>query len=89
MHGRRGKELDIDTLWKISETLQGDFGRLVKLARPDLYKYCTELCKERHSRDLDMYPPEISSLISILLDMRAKKRNEFHKLKKIIEIINS
>ncbi|MBZ0220342.1 MAG: helix-turn-helix domain-containing protein [Candidatus Methylomirabilis sp.] len=87
MHGRRGKELDLGTLWKINETLQGDFSRLVRLARPDLYMYCTELCKEKHSQDLDMYPPDISSLISILLDLRVKKRSEFNKLKKIIEIV--
>lgn len=86
MHGRRGKELDLGTLWRITETLQGDFDRLVKLARPDLYMYCKELCKDKHHESHDLHPPEISNLISILMDLRTKRRSEFNKLKKIIEI---
>lgn len=87
MHGRRGKELDLGTIWKITETLEGDFNYLVKLARPDLYKYCYELCQQKHRHDPSLYPPEISNLITILIELRTKRRNDFAKVKKIIEVI--
>lgn len=36
IHGRRGKEFDVEVLRKVSEVLMGDFNKILRLARPEL-----------------------------------------------------
>ncbi len=39
IYGRRGKDIDLAVIKRLSLVLDGDFTKLVRLARPDIYKY--------------------------------------------------
>lgn len=39
IHGRRGKDIDLETIERLAKILKGNFLELVKIARPDIYHY--------------------------------------------------
>ena len=45
IHGRRGKEIDLELLERLAATLHGDFVSFLKLARPDIYSIMKKYAK--------------------------------------------
>lgn len=83
-HGRRGKDIDLETLKKLADVLNGDFRRLVKLVRPDILEYCNELAVKPGSPKTAELPDEVASLFDILLSLYNRKAKAFYAIKRLI-----
>jgi len=90
IHARRGKNIDVATIKKLSDVLKGDFRSLVKMARPDLSKLvCVDSEDEKESSDTKTnknvdYPPDVVYISSILKVLHGENKKEFNKIKRII-----
>lgn len=91
IHGRRGKNIDIATIKKLSDVLKGDFRGLVKLARPDILKLIhvvnhekvTQSSGAKINKKVD-YPADVVYISSILMVLHDENKKEFNKIKRII-----
>lgn len=90
IHGRRGKDIDLETIEKISKVLKGDFKKLVRFARPDLLKYLHKLCPEGLERqrapslEKGKIPEDVIFLTETLYQLYVHEPVEFEKIKRII-----
>lgn len=91
IHGRRGKNIDIATIKKLSDVLKGDFRGLVKLARPDILKLIHVVSHEKVTQSSGAkinkkvdYPADVVYISSILMVLHDENKKEFNKIKRII-----
>lgn len=93
IHGRRGKKIEVDSIKRLSEILQGDFIRLLSLARPDIMKhlwtYKTEQLDAiaRNLRKRNDYSEEVANLADIIEALYNSEVKEFYKLERLIKEI--
>lgn len=93
IHGRRGKKIEVESIKQLSEILQGDFIKLLSLARPDIMKhmwtYKTEQLDaiSRNLRKRNDYSEEVADLADIIQALYASEVKEFHKLDRLIKEI--
>lgn len=82
IHGRRGKNIDVATIKKLSDVLKGDFRSLVKMARPDILKLINAINTEKVIER--SCPAEVVYISSILTILYGENKKEFNKVKRII-----
>lgn len=91
VHGRRGKNIELVTIKKLSEVLDADFFDLVKLGRPDIFELL-EVSKnkivKRHRKDRiiisDDHPPDLIYIAKIIKILYKEDIKEFDKIKRIL-----
>ena len=87
IHGRRGKNIDVATIKKLSDVLKGDFRGLVKLARPDILKLIHVVNHEKVTQKINKkvdYPTDVVYISGILTVLHDENKKEFNKIKRII-----
>lgn len=90
IHGRRGKKMEIDSIKQLSDILQGDFIKLLSLARPDVMKHLWTYKAEqldaiaRNLRKRNDYSEEVANLANILEVLYTSEVEEFNKLERLI-----
>lgn len=93
VHGRRGKKIDIAAIKNLSKILQGDFIKLLRLARPDVMKHLETYKTEeldsiaRSLRKKNDYSKEVADLADVLEVLYSSEAGEFYKLERLIKEI--
>ena len=93
IHGRRGKQMDVESIKKLSDILQGDFIKLLSLARPDIMKHLWTYKSEqldaisRNLRKRNDYNEEVANIADILETLYDSEVDEFYKLERLIKEI--